>query len=145
MPLRLRSRVSAADLAAAKPPFAADTAPGSPTYRIAPATAATALVVIAAVAAAAAAALLTLEARAVAHRRRRPSDGDELSRALRLVREAEGRPAPDRRRALALLARLLRGHGSLDRTASDLAWSQPEPETHAVDDLVTRVEQERAG
>jgi hypothetical protein len=61
------------------------------------------------------------------------------------VREAEQRPVPDRRRALALLARLLHGRDDALRTAaSDLAWSAPAPEPPAVDDLADRVEREAA-
>lgn len=145
-PLRLRSRVTAADLAASNPTFAADAAPGRPAYRVAPGTAATVLEVVAALAAAAAAALLALEALGLARRRRRPLDGDELSRALRLVREAEARPVTDRRRALALLARLLQGRdGALGRTARDLAWSRRAPEQPPVDELVARIERGRIG
>jgi hypothetical protein len=73
-------------------------------------------------------------------------DADELSRALRLVREAEARPVPDRRRALALLSRLLQSKdGALGRTARDLAWSRRGPEPPPVDELVTRVERGRTG
>lgn len=143
--LQVRGRVTAADLASSRPRLAADTAPGSPAYRLAPATAALVLEIVAALAAAAAATLVALEALRFVRRRRRAVAGDELARALALVREAEGRPAPDRRRALALLARLLRSRGvGLERAASDLAWSEPVPEPEAVDSLVTQVEQERA-
>jgi len=76
-------------------------------------------------------------------RRRAAASADELARALRLVREAEERPVPDRRRALALLARLLRNRDAeLGDAASDLAWKEPAPERQAVDALVAEVEQE---
>ena len=66
--------------------------------------------------------------------------------ALRLLREARQRSAPDRRRALALRARLLPGADApLGRAARDLAWSEPPPERDAVDEIVTQVERERAG
>jgi hypothetical protein len=144
--LQLRSRVTAKDLAAATPHFAADVAPPAPSYRIAPSTAAAFLDVIAAIAAAGAAALLALQLLAVRRGRRRAETGDELARALRLVREAEGRPVPDRRRALALLARLLRNRDeTLRDEASRLAWSAPAPEAPAIDALVTDVESGRAG
>ena len=140
--LQLRSRVTAADLARAEPRFAADTATDPPSFRVAPGRAALALALVAALAAAAAAALAAFE---VTRRARRGETTDELERALALVREAEERPAPDRRRALALLARLLRSRDpALERSASDLAWSAPPPEPPAVDELVTRVEQEHA-
>lgn len=139
-PLPVRSRVTAADLAAASPRFAADTAPGAPTYRVAPATAATLLDVLAVAAAVGAVALVAFQALALV-RRRRPVARDELARALRLAREAEERPVPDRRRALGLLARLL--GGAQGTSASDLAWSQRQPDREALRELVTRVERER--
>jgi hypothetical protein len=137
--LRIGSRVTAKDLASASPRFAAETTPGSPSYGVAPATAATILAIVAALAAAGTAALLVPMLR-----RRRPAvSGDELTRALRLVREAEERPVPDRRRALALLARLLRSDDrSLGQAASDLAWSAPSPEPPQVEALLADVERE---
>jgi hypothetical protein len=136
-----RSRVDAKDLARATPQFAADLTPPAPSYRISPTVAETVLAIVAALAAAGAAVLL-----ATSVRRRRPvAETDELARALRLVREAQQRPVPDRRRALGLLARLLHGRDdALRAAASDLAWSAPAPEPPAVDDLVGRVEQEAA-
>jgi len=85
-----------------------------------------------------------LQALALGRGRRRQVPGDELSRALRLVREAEERPVPDRRRALALLARLLRTT-ALGTAARDLAWSEPAPDREAIAALVADVEGERAG
>jgi hypothetical protein len=138
--LRLRSRVTSADLAASSPRFAADSTPGAPSYRVAPGTAATVLEIVSTLAAAGAAALLALEALALVRRRSRATETDELARALRLVREAEDRPVPDRRRALGLLARLLHS-----REANDLAWAAPAPEPQAIEELVTSVERERTG
>jgi len=144
--LQLRSRITPKDLASSSPRFIADVAPPPPSYRIAPGTAAVLLDVIAALAAAGAAALLALQVLFVRRRRQREVRADELERALRLVREAEGRPVPDRRRALALLARLLRSRDdTLGSEASRLAWSAPAPEPPAIDALVTDVESERAG
>lgn len=142
-PLRMASRVDAADLAASSPPFVADTAPSSPTYAVAPSAAATALDVLAALAAAGAVALLVRELVVRRRRTRRPRAGDELARALRLVRESERRDVPDRRRALGLLARLL--DGGLGRAASDLAWSRPQPEPEAVEGLVEQIDREGGG
>ena len=136
-PLHLRSRVSANDLERSSPRLAADTTPPPVDEQIS----ATPFEIIAGLAAAAAVALLALQAVARTRRRRAPADGDELARALRLVREAEERPATDRRRAVGLLARLL--HGDRRRRANDLAWSRPAPEPPAVDALVTDVERER--
>lgn len=144
-PLPVGRRVTAHDLAAARPPFRADTAPGRPTYRVSPSTAATVLRVVAGLAAAAAAALVALQLRVRLRRTRPVLPEDALARALRLAREAEQRPVPDRRRALALLARVLGvADGGLGRRASDLAWSARRPEPPAIYELVTRVELERA-
>jgi len=139
--LRVRGRVDAADLAASPPPFVADVAPGAVTYAVSPQTAAAVLDGVAALAAIAAVALLARHALERGRRARRAPAGDALARALRLARESEGRDAPDRRRALGLLARLL--DGGLGRLASELAWSSPRPEPEAVDELVSRVEGER--
>lgn len=139
--LTLGSRVATDDLAAASPHFAADTEPAGASYRLSPSTAATIIELVAALAAVGAVALISFELVALARRRRPSASGDELDRALRLVREAEERPAPDRRRALALLARLLRARDrSLGAAASDLAWSERAPEPQAVDSFVTDVE-----
>ena len=144
--LQLRSRVTAKDLAAAGPHFVADLAPPPPSYDVAPGTTAALLDAIAALAAVGAAALLALQVLAVRRRRQHEESGDELANALRLVREAEDRPVPDRRRALALLARLLRSRAdTLGDEASRLAWSAPPPEPPAIDALVVDVERERAG
>jgi hypothetical protein len=144
-PLVVKSRVTAADLAAASPHFEADTAPGAPSYRFAPATVAPLLDVVAIVAAVGAVALAGLQALAYTRRRRPAVADDELRRALRLAHEAEDRPVPDRRRALGLVARLIGGeHDELGRAADDLAWSEPKPESRALHDLVSQVERERA-
>jgi hypothetical protein len=91
----------------------------------------------------AAMALAVTEARRLARRRHGEPVVDELERALRLAREAESRPPPDRRRALGLLARLLDARDRrLSGTASDLAWAEPEPERTAVATFVADVERE---
>ena len=84
------------------------------------------------------------EARRFAQRRRgRAAEGGELERALRLAREAESRPPPDRRRALGLLARLLGTRdGRLAGAASELAWAKPQPEREAMSGLVAEIEHE---
>jgi hypothetical protein len=139
--LHVTSRVGAADLAAAKPPFRGDTLPPPPTYRIAPNTLALVLDVLAALLAAAGVGLATWNGLALARRRRAPPATDELELALRRTREAEARPAPERRRALGLLARLLDARDRrLAGAASELAWSEPTPEPEALSTLVTQVE-----
>jgi hypothetical protein len=136
--LSVRGRVSASDLAASSPPFEADTTPPAATYRIAPATLATLLDVLAALCALAAIGLAGWQVNLLLQRRR-PQPG-ALERALRLTREAERRPAPDRRRALALLGRAL-GRDQHSGAARSLAWSEPVPEPHELEELVADIEQ----
>jgi hypothetical protein len=139
--LQVTSRLAAADLAAAKPPFRGDTLPPPPAYRIAPDTIALGLDVLAALLAAAGVSLATWNGFALARRRRAPAAVDELELALRRTREAEVRPAPDRRRALGLLARLLDARDRrLAGAASELAWSETTPEPEALSTLVSQVE-----
>jgi hypothetical protein len=139
--LHVTSRVAAADLAAAKPPFRGDTLPPAPAYWIAPNTLALVLDVLAALLAAAGVGLATWNGLALARRRRAPPAADELELALRRTRQAEARPAPERRRALGLLARLLDARDRrLAGAASELAWSEPTPEPEALSTLVTQVE-----
>jgi hypothetical protein len=139
--LRVRGRVSSADLARLRPPFRASTTPPPPSYRIAPGTLAKLLDGIAIVFGLGAVAVAAVHVRRRLRLARPP--GDELERALRLAREAERRPPPDRRRALGLLARVLRARARpLSGTANDLAWSRPEPAPDAVAGFVTDVERE---
>ena len=141
--LRVRGRVSSADLARLRPPFRASTTPPPPTYRIGPGTLARLLYGLAILLAVGAVAVAAAQARRVARSGRSQPVGDELERALRLAREAETRPPPDRRRALGLLARVLRTRARpLSGTASDLAWARPEPEPEAVATFVTDVERD---
>jgi hypothetical protein len=137
--LLVRGRVITSDLKSSSPPFEADIAPPAATYRIAPATLATLLDVLAALFALSA---IGLAARQV-HlrlRRQRPQPG-ALEHALRLARQAERRPAPDRRRALALLSRALGGDRRSD-PARRLAWSEHTPEPDELEKLVSAIEQQ---
>jgi hypothetical protein len=136
----VRGRVSASDLAASSPPFQADTAPPTPSYRIAPATLATLLEVFAAICALSAIGLAGRQVQ-VHLQRRRPQPG-ALERALFLTREAARRPTPDRRRALALLGRAL-GRDRRSGAARKLAWSEPTPEPQELEELVSEIEQRR--
>jgi hypothetical protein len=143
-PLLVRGRVTAKDLALVKPPFRADTSLRAPSYRIPPSTLAAFLEVLAAVLAVAGVALVAYHAALLVRgrSRARPTAG-ELEQALRYARQAELRPAADRRRALGLLARLLdRRDHRLARAASTLAWSRPKPEPGALSELVAEVERE---
>jgi hypothetical protein len=135
--LAVTGRVTASDLAASSPPFEADTSPPTATYRIDPATLATLLDLLAAVCALGGIGLAGWQARAFL-KRRAPQPG-ALERALRLTREAEHRPAADRRRALSLLDRAL-GRDQRAGAARRLAWSPPLPEPHELEQLVADIE-----
>jgi hypothetical protein len=140
----VRGRVSGTDLTRAQPPFHASVVPPAPTYRIAPNTLAWLLDGAAVVLGLAALALLVVQARRWSRRRSRGARPDQLERALRLAREAEARPVPDRRRAAGLLARLLdERHAPLADSASELAWAKPKPEPEALESLVGDVERGR--
>jgi len=141
--LHVQGRVSSADAARTSPPFRADPVPAPPSYRVAPSTLAWLLDAAALVLGLAALALAAYQVLLFMRRRRHAAPVDELARALRLAREAGGRPEPDRRRALGLLARLLETRDRrLAGTASDLAWSKPAPERDALAALVGNVERE---
>jgi hypothetical protein len=140
--LEIRGRVTAADLAA-RPRLRSDTSMPSVTYRIAPATLSFLLDLAAALLAAAGVALGAWQAAALLRRRRASDTRDELERALALVREAETRPPEDRRRAVGLLARLLRQRDErLAGDAGELAWSEPKPAPEQLAALAERVVRE---
>ena len=145
--LEIRGRVTAADLAKSRPPLRGDTAAPAVSYRIAPATLSFLLDLAAVVLAAAGVALAAWRAAVLTRRRRAASDTrDELERALALVREAETRPPEDRRRAVGLLARLLRPRDErLAGDADDLAWSEPKPPPDELAALAERVTREVGG
>ena len=141
--LHVHGRVNASDLAGAHPHFRGDAAPPAPMYRIAPSTLSALLDGLAVLLVLGGVAIAAAEVQRLRHRRRRAVTTGELERALRLAREAESRPAPDRRRALGLLARLLdRRDARLAERASGLAWAKPQPETDAKSGLVTEIEHE---
>jgi len=143
--LTVRGRVTGGDLTRSQPPFRALLLPPAPTYRSAPSTLAWLFDAVAVVLALAAASLVVVQVRLWARGRGRAAPADALERALRLAREAEGRPAPDRRRAAGLLARLLgERDAALAGSASDLAWAEPQPEPGALESLVGEVERGRS-
>jgi hypothetical protein len=139
--LRVRGRVSAADLERSRPPFRVDTTPPPPSYSTNPSTLAWLLYAAAAVLVVVALALAVPPAVRLFRRTHPPAPVDELARAIRLAREAEDRPDPDKRRALGLLSRLLRER-RLAETASDLAWSKPAPQRESLAALVGEAERE---
>jgi hypothetical protein len=140
--LTVQRRVAPADAARTRPPLRSDTTPRPVTYRVSPDRLAVALEIVAALLAAAGVLLAGLTAAAIYRRRQTAEPLTGLERALALARDAERRPAPDRRRALELLARLLdpRDSGLADE-AEQLAWSEPAPTPVALADLVTEVEE----
>jgi hypothetical protein len=141
--LVVHTRVSPADVAQAQPPVRSDATPPPVTYRVSPGSLARALEIVAAILAAAGVLVAGWSAAALYRRRARPEPLTGLERAIALAREAEGRPAPDRRRALGLLADTLGSRNPrLAGAADELAWSAPAPTTDAVGELVSEVEHE---
>lgn len=89
----------------------------------------------------AAVALVVLAALVFVPRRRREeaferAPQDALERAVRLLRESAGRPAPDRRRAADLVGRV--APGSAD-AARGIAWARRDPGVEDVEQLAGRV------
>ena len=76
-------------------------------------------------------------------RRRRRAQEAPLARAIRVARSAQALPAPERRRALELLARAL-GRNELRSRATRLAWSEPTPDPAELEHLVAAIEREEA-
>jgi hypothetical protein len=79
--------------------------------------------------------------------RRRPSRGHVLDRrsplvrTLELVRKARSGEVEERRRAVGLLARVLPEDGDgLASTASEVAWSTPDPSPDELEELARKVE-----
>ena len=142
-PLHVTSRVAAADLAVAEPPFRHDALPPPPGYLIAPARLR-----------ARSTFLLPCSPRPVSVSRRGrdspsgtvavrrpPSTRTRSSSRSCGLREVKARPAPERRRALGLLARLLDARDRrLAGAARELAWSKPAPEPEALSAFVAEVE-----
>jgi hypothetical protein len=143
--LSIGGRVTAKEAAAPVPPFRLETDLPPPTYRASPSTLEGVLDGVTAALALGALVLVAIEL--ARHRRRREERRlaalSPLERALLLAREAERREPADRRRALNLLARVLGGPGSgLGGTASELAWSPPEPSPEQIEAVVVEAERE---
>jgi hypothetical protein len=139
-------RVPDSQVSAGAPPWRLQTELPAVTYRSDPSRLANLLALAAALLAAAAAALVAWEiARLVAARRMARERRSVLDEALELVRESAHRSGDDRRRALALLSRVLareRVNGRLSGAAERLAWSRPEPPPPGLDALADEVERE---
>jgi hypothetical protein len=137
--LRIESRLSAADLRG-EAPFRSPAAPPPPHYRVGPGALATGLIVSAVICALVA---IVLVAAAVWRRRRRPVTRrvSPLELAIAYVRDAAGRPDPDRRRALELLSEAV--EDDLALAAADAAWSREPPTPAGAGDLADRAEGQR--
>jgi hypothetical protein len=136
--LLVGSRLPAGAAAAAKPPFQLQVAPPTVRPRIAPSTTTWLLAIGAAALVAVALACATPELR----RRRRAGRAplSPLERALALAHEAEARPPADRRRALALLARVAPGpDDGIASDAATVAWSESDPSPEQLAELARRV------
>jgi hypothetical protein len=139
-------RVAPADVRKLRPPLRADTSPPAVTYSTSPGRLATVLDVVAALLAAAGVLLAGATAAWLYRRRHAPQPLAGLERALALAREAEARPAADRRRALGLLSDELGPREErLADEAEALAWSAPAPTPVALSELVAEVEQKVNG
>jgi hypothetical protein len=144
--LEVGSRVSAADLKAARPPLRADTSAPAVSYRIAPATLSHLLDAVAVLLVVAGVGLAAWQAAVLARRRRTTDRRSDVAFALELVRAAASRPPEDRRRAVGLLARVLRRRDDqLAKTADDLAWSRPKPTPEGLAALADRIDGEAGG
>jgi hypothetical protein len=144
--LAVGSRVSTTDLKAARPVLRADTSAPAVSYRIDPGTLSYLLDAAAVLLALMGVGLAARQATALARLRRTADHRSDVAVALELVREAASRPPEDRRRALGLLARVLRRNDEqLATTADDLAWSRPQPTPEGLAALADRVDGEGGG
>jgi hypothetical protein len=140
--LTVHGRVRTDDVARSPLPFTAELDPPPVTYSIAPSTLEGVLAFGAVVLALVGAALALRHGIRIA-RRRRVVSRTELERALALAQSSETRSPEDRRRALGLLAQLLRSREEqLAPATSSLAWSAPEPTPDSISTLVERVGRE---
>jgi hypothetical protein len=141
--LVVASRLAPGAAAAADPPFDLDTTPPPVAARVSPSLAAWVLDVAAVVLGIAAVWLTILEVRR--QRRRTAPAVSPFARALTLLREAEQRPAPDRRRALSLLSRVTPRPDKTDVAddATVAAWSPDDPTPEQLSELSRRLEEHR--
>ena len=139
------SRVAPVALAVDPPPWRQQVALPAVSYRVAPGALAAVLTLVAVLLVLGAFALVVRE---VTRRRRllheRARFRSSLARALELARASAARGPDDRRRALALLARVLafdpNGGRRLAPAAARLAWGRSEPSTTGVESLVDEIE-----
>jgi len=145
-PLLVTPRVAPAAASAARPPWRIQLALPQVSYRVQPGTARIVSWLLTALLACAG---LTLVVWEIVRRRRialaRARALSRLAQAIALVRDSEGRPVDDRRRALSLLSRVLAAHGNGDANlagdATRLAWDRPEPSPTRIEELLRDVEE----
>jgi hypothetical protein len=137
-PLVVASRLPGDATTAAKPPFQLDVAPPPIRPRVSAAHAGLLLDLAAALCALAALTAIVFELRG---RRTSPSPSP-LERALALAHEAQSRPVADRRRALALLARVAPlPDDELAAAAADTTWKAAGPSPEEVERIARQIEQ----
>jgi hypothetical protein len=144
--LRVVTRLTAADLGPAEPPFRVPSQALAPTFRVAPHRLE---VVLFAVAALLAVTALALVGSALSRRRRRERQPAPLTvaDAIAAVRAAAAESTPRRREALERLARML-GPAADDgpgATARALAWGRPAPAPEAMEAVAAAAEQSENG
>ncbi len=126
---------------AVRPQLLLETKAPSPRFAVSPSATALAFDIGAGILGLAALALAGLELRRFVARRRNPIDErPPLVRALALVREAQTRDVEDRRRAVALVARLLPTPDAEQTTAAEIAWSKPDPSPDELGELAAAIE-----
>jgi hypothetical protein len=126
---------------AVRPQLLLETQAPSSRFAISPSATALGFDLGAAVLGLAALALTALELRHFVARRRNPVDErPPLVRALELVRDAQTRDVEDRRRAVALVARLLPKPDAAQTTAAEIAWSKPDPSPDELAELAAAIE-----
>jgi hypothetical protein len=141
--LVVASRLPPGAAAATDPPFELQTTPPPVAARVSASRAALVLDAAAVLLGLAAVWLTVLEVRR--RRRRSAAAVSPLARALALLREAEQRPAPDRRRALSLLSRVTPRPQETDVAddATVAAWSPDDPTPEQLSELSRRLEEHR--
>lgn len=142
-PVRVAGRFLPPITGSVRPALLLQTRAPTPRYRVSPSSAALAFDVGAGLLGLAAVVLLAVELRRSIERRRNPVDErPPLVRALALVREAQTRDVADRRRAVALVARLLPRPDATQTTAAQIAWSKPDPSPEELEGLASAIEAE---
>lgn len=140
-PVNVAGRFLPPVIGAVRPQLVPETRAPTPRFAVSPSDSALAFDVVACLLGLGVIALTAVEARRyVARRRGSVDDRPALVRALGLIREARSRDAADRRRAVALLARLLPDPGAERSAAAEIAWSKPDPSPEELERLAEAVE-----